>query len=228
MANLKDTLKLFHDPREVDQYFEQMSKIINIAQNNYHRTRDIIIDSDNISNNDKKKLLNMLDTAYKNTRQKKVPTSDYDDKPYTQFFFREFNRFISNNSLKMNELKIILSIYEILHESNTYGNILINASNKMLAERTGIAYSNINKDIKSLVNKNLLIKDENGSLFLNCKYFYRGTKTEYDVYNDLYTELETKPQQLTTNNNDNLELDLDVNDILLNNIFRDEEWTTTI
>lgn len=204
-TNIKETLKLFHDPREVNEYFDELSKMLNIAKNSYLATRTLIINNDNIHNNDKNKMLLMLDSLYQR-KPNQLPTTDYNDKPYTQLFFEEFLDFLKSTNLKMNEFKVVLAIYEILNHSNTYGNVLINASNKLLSEKTGIAYSNINKDIKSLVNKNILIKDENGSLYLNCQYFFRGTKKDYDIYSDLYTELKTQPQQITQQNNDNFEL----------------------
>lgn len=228
--NLKDTLKLHHDPREVDQYFGELSKLLNIAKNSYYRTRDIIIDSNEIENNDKKKLLTMLDSAYQK-QKKALPTSDYDNKPYTQLFFDDFLEFINNNNLKMNEFKVVLAIYKILHTTNTYGNILLNFNLQRLSEVAQVPYKNLNRTIKDLIEKDIIIKDKHNSLYLNCQYFFRGTKKDYDMYQDLYTELKNQPQQITTNQtNDNLELPLNDEIILLNHpdLDGEEEWTTTI
>lgn len=199
--DIKEKLNLHHDPREVNLYFEDISKMLNIAKNNYHKTRDLIIDNTQLLNSDKKKILDMLDCLYQK-KSKDLPTTDYEEKPYTQLFFRDFLSFIKTENLRMNELKIIMAIYDILEEKNTFGNVLLNASKKLLSDKTGINITNIQKDIKSLIAKKILIRDEYESLYLNYRYFFRGTKKDYDVYSGLYERIKEQPV-LT---NDNLEL----------------------
>lgn len=194
-----ERLKPFHDTSEIDQYFDTCMKIVGAARNSYYKAREFTMLSETFSNKDKLTMLAMLDSLFMSPAKPKLNTSDYDDKPYTQVFFRDLLNFIQTSSLKMNEFKICLGIYDTLAESNTYGNVLLNFNLKKLSEKTGIPYKNIHKDIKSLIEKNILQKHDD-NLYLNYSLFFRGNKIDYDNYKDLYNE------KLLTTNNDNLDL----------------------
>jgi predicted transcriptional regulator len=187
--SIRETLSLYHDPAEVNKYFEEINKLVNVAQSSYLKTRQLVINNEKLDNNDKNTIMLMLDSLWATNRKDKLKSSDYDEKPYTQMFFSDLLKFIQTSNLKMNEFKVVLGIYEILNEANTYGNVLINFNIKKLADKTGINYSNIFKDINSLVKKNILIKRED-NLYLNYNLFYRGNKQSYDNYKDIYNELE--------------------------------------
>jgi predicted transcriptional regulator len=176
-------------------------KIVGAARNSYYKAREFTLLSDTFSNKDKLTMLKMLDSLFMTPGKKNLETSDYDEKPYTQMFFSDLLKFIQTSNLKMNEFKVVLAIYEVLAGANTYGNVLLNFSLKKLSEKTGIPYKNINKDIKSLIEKGVL-KKTNDDLFLNYSLFYRGNKIDYDNYKDLYNELEHKQLE----NNINFEL----------------------
>ena len=129
----------------------------------------------------------MLDVLYTKT-SKKITTSNYDGKVYCQLFFEDFLKFIKESSFSINEFKVLLAIYAILNESNIYGNVLLNLNQKDLSQKTKIDPSNLNKVIKKLIEKNLL-KKENKNIYLNYQYFFRGSKVDYDLYGEIYSNV---------------------------------------
>lgn len=185
--NIKEHLLKHFEEKEVNGYFEELTKISNITKNSYEKSRELILLCKDYPDENKLKMLKMLDVLYVKNN-KKINTSNYDNKAYCQMFFEDFLAFLDNNQLSINELKVIFSIYKILNESNTYGNILINLNQKYLSEITKIDASNLSKVIKKLIDKNLL-KKENKNIYLNYNYFFRGSKVDYDLYGEIYSHV---------------------------------------
>lgn len=185
--NIKEHLLKHFEEKEVNGYFEELTKISNITKNSYEKSRELILLCKDYPDENKLKMLKMLDVLYVKNN-KKINTSNYDNKAYCQMFFEDFLEFLDNNQLSINELKVIFSIYKILNESNTYGNILINLNQKYLSEITKIDASNLSKVIKKLIDKNLL-KKENKNIYLNYNYFFRGSKVDYDLYGEIYSHV---------------------------------------
>lgn len=169
--------------------FNEITKIIN-TQKNFKRCREFIIKHDTYSNEQKIRFFEMLDLIYKR-KNTEVRTSNYDGKPYSMTFFNDFLAFLNNNYLTQNEMKFIISIYAILSESNTYGNVLLSVTNQTLSKKSGIDLTNISKTIKSLVAKGLIKKQES-SIYLNYEYFFRGSKIEYDRFKNKFDNLESQ------------------------------------
>ena len=167
--------------------FNEITKIIN-TQKNFKRCREFIIKHDTYSNEQKIRFFEMLDLIYKR-KNTEVRTSNYDGKPYSMTFFNDFLDFLKNNYLTQNEMKFIISIYAILSESNTYGNVLLSVTNQTLSQKSGIDLTNISKTIKSLVAKGLIKKQES-SIYLNYEYFFRGSKIEYDRFKSKFDILD--------------------------------------
>ncbi len=188
--SIKEQLINHFTKKEVNSYFEELSKISNITKNSYKKSRELIINSNNYLNDDKLKMLEMLDVLYTKT-YKKINTSNYDGKVYCQLFFEDFLNFLEKNQLSINELKVLFSIYKTLNEANEFGNVLLNLNQKDLAEKTKIDTSNLNKVINKLIEKNLL-KKENKNIYLNYQYFYRGSQVDYDIYRDKYSKIVSK------------------------------------
>jgi predicted transcriptional regulator len=185
--NIKEHLLKHFEEKEVNGYFEELTKISNITKNSYEKSRELILLCKDYPDENKLKMLKMLDVLYVKNN-KKINTSNYDNKAYCQMFFEDFLAFLDDNQLSINELKVIFSIYKILNESNTYGNILINLNQKYLSEITKIDASNLSKVIKKLIDKNLL-KKENKNIYLNYNYFFRGSKVDYDLYGEIYSHV---------------------------------------
>lgn len=184
MKNIKEELTNHFTKEEVNNYFEELSKISNITKNSYEKSRELIIISNDYLNDDKLKMLKMLDVLYTKT-SKKINTSNYDGKVYCQMFFEDFLKFLKEKSFSINEFKVLLAIYTILNESNIYGNVLLNLNKKTLSEKSGVDITNIGKIIKKLVEKNVL-KNEDKNIYLNYSFFYRGSKIDYDLYTEIY------------------------------------------
>lgn len=193
--NIKEHLLKHFEEKEVNGYFEELTKISNITKNSYEKSRELILLCKDYLDENKLKMLKMLDVLYVKNN-KKINTSNYDNKAYCQMFFEDFLAFLDNNQLSINELKVIFSIYKILNESNTYGNILINLNQKHLSEITKIDASNLSKVIKKLIDKNLL-KKENKNIYLNYNYFFRGSKVDYDLYGEIYSHVISEDHKKT-------------------------------
>lgn len=187
MENIKENLLNHFNKEEVNDYFQELSKIFNITKNSFEKSRELITLSNDYSNDDKLKMLKMLDVLY-NKNTKKINTSNYDGKVYCQMFFEDFLKFLKENSFSINEFKVLLAIYTILNESNIYGNVLLNLSKKSLSEKSGVDITNIGKIIKKLTEKNIL-KNENKNIYVNYNYFFRGSKVDYDLYGEIYSHV---------------------------------------
>jgi predicted transcriptional regulator len=183
---IEDQVEVFSNEIAGEADFNQISKIININKH-YKPCRDFIIKNENYSTEQKIRFFEMLDVIYRK-KNTEIKTSNYDNKPYTMTFFSDFLNFLANNNLSQNEIKLCMAIYAILEETNTFGNVLLSVSNSMLAEKTGIDTTNISKSIKSLSQKGLIKKQE-GALYLNYQYFYRGSKVDYDRFKKKFDEI---------------------------------------
>ena len=109
----------------------------------------------------------------------------------------------SSNLLKLDltptEFKIIVHILETLK----WGNVVA-MTQKSIATKTNISPSVVNRNWKSLIAKNLLIVDEEGSIYLNTNFFFIGLYAHMDaqrrrdfekasVYNDEITHMHNSP-----------------------------------
>lgn len=188
--SIKEELSIHFSKEEVNNYFEELSKISNITKNSFEKSRELIIISNKYLNDDKLKMLKMLDVLYVKTH-KKIINSNYDNKVYCQLFFEDFLKFIKESSFSINEFKVLLAIYSILNDSERFGNALLNLSKKSLSEKSGIDITNIGKIIKKLVEKEVL-KNVDKNIYLNYQYFWRGTQVDYDIYSEKYSKIVSK------------------------------------
>ena len=196
--SIKEELKLIFEEEEVNKYVLEVVKILSITNNKLTLAIDYVLTNKNYSAEDRVMLNKMINSLFK-YNAKKIKTSQYDNKPYAQLFFNDFLTFINNEKLSMNEFKLVLGIYSILEKSNTYGNILLSLDLHLLAKKTQIDYSNLNKIIKSLEKKKIIIK-ENKSLFLNYNLFYRGSMINYDIYSEIFNSKDKEKIKEKINN----------------------------
>jgi DNA-binding transcriptional regulator YhcF (GntR family) len=196
--SIKEELKLIFEEEEVNKYALEVVKILSITNNKLTLAIDHVLTNKNYSAEDRVMLNKMINSLFKHNA-KKIKTSHYDNKPYAQLFFNDFLAFINSEKLSMNEFKLVLGIYSILEKSNTYGNILLSLDLHLLAEKTQIDYSNLNKIIKSLEKKKIIIK-ENKSLFLNYNLFYRGSMVNYDIYSEIFNSKDKEKIKEKINN----------------------------
>lgn len=86
----------------------------------------------------------------------------------------------STNLLKLDltptEFKIIVHILETLK----WGNVVA-MTQKSIATKTNISPSVVNRNWKSLIEKNVLIADEEGSIYLNTNFFFIGLYAHMDA-----------------------------------------------
>lgn len=86
----------------------------------------------------------------------------------------------SSNLLKLDltptEFKIIVHILETLK----WGNVVA-MTQKSISTKTGISTSVVNRNWKSLLEKNVLIADEEGSIYLNTNFFFIGLYANMDA-----------------------------------------------
>lgn len=109
----------------------------------------------------------------------------------------------STNLLKLDltptEFKIIVHILETLK----WGNVVA-MTQKSIATKTNISPSVVNRNWKSLIEKNVLIADEDGSIYLNTNFFFIGLYAHMDAqrrkdfekasgYNDTITHMHNSP-----------------------------------
>ena len=85
----------------------------------------------------------------------------------------------SNNLLQLDltptEFKIIIHILETLK----WGNVVA-MTQKSIAVKTNISPSVVNRNWKTLIAKNVLIIDEEGSVYLNTNFFFIGLYSKMD------------------------------------------------
>lgn len=181
---LKEQIEVYTDSEIGNTTLNEVHKIVNINKS-YTASRDYIIKG-NYNSNEKIQFLNILESLYINKPSQKVKTTNYDNKPYLITFFNDFLEYLLKSDLSKNELKLCFSIYSILEENNTYGNVLICATNELLSKKSGIDKSNISKVLKTLIQKDFIKKTDDGSIMLNYNFFYRGSKVDYDTFANKY------------------------------------------
>lgn len=184
MLELKDQIEIYTDTEIGNSILNEVNKIVNINKS-YTASRDFIIKA-NYNSTEKIQFLNILESLYINKPSKKISTTNYDNKPYLITFFNDFLAFLIGSDFSKNELKVCLAIYSILEENNTYGNILVCATNELLSKKSGIDKSNISKVLKTLIQKDFIKKTTDGSIMLNYNFFYRGSKVDYDIFTNKY------------------------------------------
>lgn len=197
--DIKTQLETYIDEEIVDADVAEFNKILSINEKVYTRSRDYIITNENYNSERKVLFCNFLDVLFQK-KGREVRTSKYEQKPYVQTFFKDFLDFLNNNKLSQNELKVCLAIYSILDETNTWGNVLMTLSNGKLAKYTKIDQSNVSKAIKSLESKKVILKDNDGAIYLNYSIFFRGDQVAYDLYAKKFDALNNSNIQLQTTN----------------------------
>jgi hypothetical protein len=90
-------------------------------------------------------------------------------------YFYGFSANLINLDLKPTEFKIIMHILETLK----WGNVVA-MTQASIAAKTGISASVVNRNWKTLIEKNVLIVDEHNSVLLNTNYFFVGLYQKMD------------------------------------------------
>lgn len=114
-------------------------------------------------------------------------------------YFYGFSANLLKLDLTPTEFKIIIHILETLK----WGNVVA-MTQKSIATKTNISPSVVNRNWKSLIEKNVLIADEEGSIYLNTNFFFIGLYAHMDAqrrrdfekasgYNDNITHMHNSP-----------------------------------
>jgi DNA-binding MarR family transcriptional regulator len=90
-------------------------------------------------------------------------------------YFYGFSANLIKLDLKPTEFKIIMHILETLK----WGNVVA-MTQASIAAKTGISASVVNRNWKTLIEKNVLIVDEHNSVLLNTNYFFVGLYQRMD------------------------------------------------
>lgn len=90
-------------------------------------------------------------------------------------YFYGFSENLLKLELTPTEFKIIIHILDTLK----WGNV-VSMTQASIAAKTGISASVINRNWKTLINKKVLIIDENNSIYLNTNYFFIGLYQRMD------------------------------------------------
>lgn len=180
-----------------NQDIEEVKKIVSIHKNGIKASRDFVIKNSTYTNEEKIMYLDILDSLNNVNVRGKLKTTNYEGKVYSFLFIREFVNFLRNpsNNFTFSEFKLLLTIYEMIVEANAISNVLVGVKKKYLAEQAGIGYKNLNKVFHSLKTKNILKEDENGSLYINCEYFFMGNSMNYDLYKVQYENIASQEQE---------------------------------
>lgn len=91
-------------------------------------------------------------------------------------YFYGFSANLLKLDLTPTEFKIIIHILETLK----WGNVVA-MTQKSIATKTNISPSVVNRNWKSLIEKNVLIADEEGSIYLNTNFFFIGLYAHMDA-----------------------------------------------
>lgn len=145
-----------------------------------------LIYTSEFSSEDKKQMFDIL-MSVGNYRIPKIKTSNYDDKPYTIMFIKDFLAFLTNpnNNLTKNELMTLMTIFLKIEEANSISNVLMNINQSAIAKKLGIDPRNMSYVMKGLQEKGI-IKKNDGSLYINYNYFFKGSKAQYDNYKKVF------------------------------------------
>lgn len=194
MQNIKTNEYVIEELKEVfeNSNIEEVKKIISIHKNNNKLSRDFIIKNSAYTPDEKIMYLDILDTLNNVNIGKTIKTTNFNGKVYTLMFIKEFNSFLRSpeNNFTARELKVLLSIYEIITDANAISNCLISVNKHYICELAGIGTTNFSPVMKSLNKKNILKVDKYGSIYLNCEYFFMGNSMNYDLYRHTYENLE--------------------------------------
>ena len=91
--------------------------------------------------------------------------------------FHDSVKTLSKMNLKPNAYKIVMYLFGIIE----MGNILVNFSQKKIADDLGLQPSNVSRAIKELFDKGVLIKDsEDGHVYLNSNLCTMGVPKNFD------------------------------------------------
>jgi len=101
---------------------------------------------------------------------------------FVLFFVDNFNEVMIKYNLTQREIKVIFAILNKM----SYGNQL-NITQKAISQKSGIAKAHVSTIYKSLIEKNILIRYEDGSIFFNPNLALKGLthKLNKDVVNNL-------------------------------------------
>jgi AraC-like DNA-binding protein len=91
--------------------------------------------------------------------------------------FHDSVKTLSKMNLKPNSYKIVIYLFSIIE----MGNILVNFSQKKIADDLGLQPSNVSRAFKELFAKKVLIKDgEDGHVYLNSNLCTMGIPKNFD------------------------------------------------
>ncbi|BDR41689.1 TPA: Crp/Fnr family transcriptional regulator [Klebsiella pneumoniae] len=91
--------------------------------------------------------------------------------------FHDSVKTLSKMNLKPNAYKIVMYLFGIIE----MGNILVNFSQKKIADDLGLQPSNVSRAFKELFDKGVLIKDsEDGHVYLNSNLCTMGVPKNFD------------------------------------------------
>jgi len=91
--------------------------------------------------------------------------------------FHDSVKTLSRMNLKPNSYKIVMYLFSIIE----MGNILVNFSQKKIADDLGLQPSNVSRAFKELFEKSVLIKDgEDGHVYLNSNLCTMGIPKNFD------------------------------------------------
>ena len=91
--------------------------------------------------------------------------------------FHDSVKTLSKMNLKPNAYKIVMYLFGIIE----MGNILVNLSQKKIADDLGLQPSNVSRAFKELFDKGVLIKDsEDGHVYLNSNLCTMGVPKNFD------------------------------------------------
>lgn len=175
-----------------NKHIEEVEKIVSIHKNSIKASREFVVRNTNYTPDEKIMYLEILDTLNNVNIAGKFKTTNYDGKVYSLLFINEFLKFLRSpqNNFTLSEFKLLLTLYEMITNANGLSNCLVGVKKKYLAEQAGIDYKNLSKVFKSLQTKNILKEDENGSIYINCQYFFMGNSLKYDLYKIQYQNIE--------------------------------------
>ena len=174
-----------------NKHINEVQNIISTTKNSYKGARDLIIKSKKYTNEEKIIFLDILDIFSTVNKKQKIPTTNYDRKVYSLFFINEFFDFLNDpeNSFSLREMKLLMAIYKLIAQANGRSNCLLTCTNSKLSKTSGIDMTNVGKIVKSLGKKGILKIDEDGGIYINCKYFFMGNSMKYDTYKTQYENM---------------------------------------
>lgn len=194
MSNIKTNDYIVNEVLDTydNNHIQEVEKIVSIHKNSIKASREFVVRNTNYTADEKIMYLEILDTLNNVNVAGKFKTTNYEGKVYSLVFINEFLKFLRSpeNNFTLSEFKLLLTIYEMITKADGISNCLIGVNKKYLAEEAGIDYKNLSKVFKSLQAKNIIKKDEKGSIYINCQYFFMGNSLKYDLYKIQYQNIE--------------------------------------